>query len=383
MASVVVRAILAIAAAFLVIADSSLAVKKIVLEENPYEKKRKDRESEREDSAFKRNRTFQHSPPQSKLEPIQVLIDVLKDPCRDYMSSICHMTAWKFFVLADRLQPLIERARRRRNGTRPISGRKCHHDHYHRLFFCLQWLNTGEHYKVKEATTGWGKSSLHRDNVHVLEAIIEGLDDQIAWPSEQRREELANIYDGIFKNMIGIVDIKEHECVKYKDTDKEKKSYSGKHHMNSWKNLSIIDYTGRFIYVHVGLAKNDREMFTSLPLYWRRGQYFTGLQHLAADGGFDGDGPINCSFKDPGENVDRQTYNLAFREVRVGIENAFGRVCSWFPILGNDKKRMNYDDTHIVMAIHAASRLHNWLMNVDGLSYDAAQSADNYFKAFY
>ena len=66
-----------------------------------------------------------------------------------------------------------------------------------------------------------------------------------------------------------------------------------------------MDYTGRYIYVYVGLAKNDREMFTSLPLYLQHGYWFSDGEFIAADGGFEGDGPVRASFKNPGADANK------------------------------------------------------------------------------
>ena len=183
--------------------------------------------------------------------------------------------------------------------------------------------------------------------------------------------------------MIGIGDIKEHECVKYKDINKERRSYSAKAKCNSWKNLSLMDYTGRFIFVHVLMASNDREALTNSPIYLEAGEYFSPGEWASTDGGFEGDGPIRYSFKNIGGSPERQSYNLAYKEVRMGIENAFGRVGMWFPLLGNNKKRLNYSDNVIKYAIHAASRLHNWILNTENLSYSANTSAEVFFRSYY
>jgi hypothetical protein len=87
---------------------------------------------------------------------------------------------------------------------------------------------------------------MQEDLVHVLESIIEGLDDHLQWPSEQRREELANQFTGIFHGCIGIADVKEYQIVKLKDPMKERRSWSGKKKINSYKLLSVIDHSGRF-----------------------------------------------------------------------------------------------------------------------------------------
>ena len=88
--------------------------------------------------------------------------------------------------------------------------------------------------------------------------------------------------------MVGVTDVREHEVDKSKNKEKERKSWSGKKKVNSWKNFSFMDYTCRYIYVYVGLAKNDREMFTSLPLYLQHGYWFSDGEFIATDGGFEG-----------------------------------------------------------------------------------------------
>jgi hypothetical protein len=133
----------------------------------------------------------------------------------------------------------------------------------------------------------------------------------------------------------------------------------------------------------VCLANNDRDAITSSPLYLQEYEYFTPGEFLSSDGGFEGDGPFRCSYKNPGPIDDRQIYNLVWKEVRQGIENSYGRIGSWFPLLGNNKKRLNYSDDVIKYAIHAASRLHNWMLNTEGLSYSALTSPEIFFRAYY
>ena len=101
----------------------------------------------------------------------------------------------------------------------------------------------------------------------MLIAINEGLADQVKWPDGPRRARLAQVHDGVFRNMIGVMDIREHEIEKSINLTTERLSWSTKHKMNSYKNLSVVDYSGRYIYVHAALAKNDRQFFTCTPLY--------------------------------------------------------------------------------------------------------------------
>jgi hypothetical protein len=102
----------------------------------------------------------------------------------------------------------------------------------------------GLFYRSREADTGFSKSSIQEDLVHVLEAIIEGLDEHLTWPDENCRRELAVVYTGILRGCIGVGDVKEYEIEKPKDSVKEKRSWSGKKKINSYKMLSVMDHTG-------------------------------------------------------------------------------------------------------------------------------------------
>jgi len=73
----------------------------------------------------------------------------------------------------------------------------------------------------------------------------------------------------------------------------------------------------------VCLGKNDREAFTSSPLYLSKGDYFLDDEFVAADGAFEGDGRLKCSYKNPGNDEVKKLWNLAFREVRTGVENSY------------------------------------------------------------
>jgi len=71
----------------------------------------------------------------------------------------------------------------------------------------------------------------------------------------------------------------------------ERRTFSGKKKTNSYKMLSVMmDRSGRYIYLHRTLGKNDREVLTSSPLYLQEGDFFSDGEFLAADGAFEG----NC-----------------------------------------------------------------------------------------
>jgi hypothetical protein len=105
------------------------------------------------------------------------------------------------------LKDLIDRPQLQDDGTQPPrNGWSVKHDHYHYLFFCLEWLNEGTFHRTRETQAGWSKSSMQEDFVHVLMAIIEGLDEHMMWPYGQHSEELAKHFTGIFH---GVADVKE------------------------------------------------------------------------------------------------------------------------------------------------------------------------------
>ncbi len=72
----------------------------------------------------------------------------------------------------------------------------------------MKWLNDGVFFRTHETEVGWGKSSIHDDCAHVLMAIIEGLHDQLQWPDEDRRRELADVFKVSLKNASGYVTLK-------------------------------------------------------------------------------------------------------------------------------------------------------------------------------
>ena len=207
-----------------------LASYNIIFDDVPTKWERKvGKKRKREVTPYKRNHSVKYSRPATPLEPINVLHQILQDSDRAYMHKVTHLHEWQFFLLADRLKDLILRPRLRDDGTRPLrTFKKPKHDHFHRLFFCLRWLNDGNFHRSREAEADWGKSSLQEDLVHVLTAIVEGLEQEIQWPDENRRRELANIFPGIFRGCIGVGDVKEYQIEKPKDRIKEKRSWSGK-----------------------------------------------------------------------------------------------------------------------------------------------------------
>jgi len=96
-------------------------------------------------------------------------------------------------------------------------------------------LNDGKFYRTREADIGYGKSNIQEDTCHVLQAIVEGLEDELQWPDAEKRQELGAVFPGIFNGCIGVSDVKEYQVVKYLDTVKERRNWSGKKKINSYK----------------------------------------------------------------------------------------------------------------------------------------------------
>ena len=94
------------------------------------------------------------------------------------------------------------------------------------MLFVLQGLYDGLYYSSREADTGYAKSSVHEDLVHVLHVIVEGLDEHLSWLDENPRCELAAVFPGILNGCIGIGNVKEkeYEIEKLKASVKEKRS---------------------------------------------------------------------------------------------------------------------------------------------------------------
>jgi hypothetical protein len=193
-----------------------------------YEKKAAN-ERLRELTPYKRNFSSRYGRPTTNLQTNPILDHILQDDNRVYMHHSTHLHPGQFFLLAEHLKDLILDPQMRADGTRTIRhGRSIYHDHYHRLFFCLKWLNDGVFYKTREAEVGWGKSSLQEDCEHVLIVIVEGLEDELKCLDEGERARLAVAYEGIFREWVGIRDVKEFQIKKNKNCVKERRSWSGK-----------------------------------------------------------------------------------------------------------------------------------------------------------
>lgn len=311
--------------------------------------------------------------PELPLENRINISDVLRDPARNYCKVLTSLYGWEFFSLADHLKPFIETSR---GDINKMQGRVIRFKYFDRLYFTLFWLATGLEYYQLEFFFGWSKSTWECEIQHILKAIIRGLDHFLNWPSVEERKLMEIQHGGIFRGCIGIIDAMEHIITKPKNRSLESSTYSKKKGANTLKTMAVIDRRGRFRFVQTGThgSINDRDQFTSSVLYLNKNLYFEGEQFLAADGIYRGDGPILVSYnasqlsESIGSGLD--DFNISFTEYRKGIENAFGRVQNWFPLLGNQKCKWNLQHYTLDLAVHASVRLHNWLVHIRDLNYD-------------
>jgi len=319
--------------------------------------------------------------PSQPLEFKEPLDSVFRDEGRNYCKLITGLYGWEFTRLANHLDELISRPRCKTSTKK----RKCKHNNQHRLYFGLDWLHSCPKLKKQEFNSGWAKSSVHEDIPHVLKALVDGLAGYISWPDAATRERWADQSEGIFSGCIGILDITETEIEKPKDPVWERETWSGKMKCNTLKTLTVISKAGEVIFILTGIpgGRSDRDIWTSCDLYLNAGEYFSEGEWIASDGGFMGDGNIMMSHNDIAGDEDKALFNMIFTEMRKQVENQYGRIAMWFPILGNCKKRWNYNLTLFKLTVLATYHLHNWIMVVRGLNYDPSTNPRYLFSRYF
>jgi hypothetical protein len=325
---------------------------------------------------------FNYSGGQTKpLQKKNVLSDLFADPNRNYSKLLLGIFGWEFFALHNQCRENI-------NSPRSINAAHkypCKHDSYTRLYQMLEWLRRVTPCRTSEFTLGWAKTSCNDDIPHVLKSVINNLENQIEWPDAATRVNWASEHTGVFHGNIGIGDIKETEIEKPKNLALERATWSGKMQCNTLKTLSVISRDGKIIFMITGIpgGRNDRDIWTSCELYLERDRFFSIGEWIAFDGAFRGDGPNIVSYNDIRGDPDRELFNSIFTEVRKYIENSYGRVAMWFPILGNAMKRWTYNHTLFKLTVMATYRLHNWLMHIRGLNYNPSTNPNSLFTRFY
>lgn len=370
------------------LSSNSLVANELMFSTTPADRRRKRKFEDEKRSIMKNLFTFREHP-QVPLGPaINRFGSLVNDENRDYCKKLTHMYSWEIEELLEKCKPYIEAPRCTSWRPKPKGdnkrGRKPKYDALNRLVIVLEWLSSGDNLVKMEMEYSYAKSSLDEDKKHVLKAICKALDDQIVWPNAAERVNLSSSYSGIFENVVGIYDCTEWYLKKSQDEDLEHMTFSGKAGTNTMKTLAVINKYGLYTfktYLMVG-RPNDREQFTSCPLYMEAGRYFSPGEKLACDGGFRGDGPHLMSY-DQLDTESKKTFNLAFKEVRIGVENSFGRVQMWFPILGLQRSYWNFDVESLELATDAAMKLHNFLIRSRGLNYNAEDNPQNHHRHLY
>ena len=349
--------------------------------------KSKKRQLEEDTMSTMKNLFSFRSKPQTPLPFRSRFGELMSDPGRNYSRKLTHMFSWEIIDLADLCKSRIESARQTSWRPKPKpnnprkSGRPPKLNYIDRLVLTLEWLSSANTGSKLEFDSGYSKSSVMEDHKHILKAIDAALHDQIIWPNANERQEHYASYTGIFDHCVGIFDVTEWTIRRSKIASIENITYSGKAKENTMKTLAVINKFGYFIWVDplVFGRRNDRDQYTSTDLYMNCGKYFNRGEKLASDGGFKGDGNLIISY-DNLDSEDKKTFNLAFKEVRVGVENAFGRVQMWFPIFGHASRYWMHDIETLDLATRVAMKLHNWLLRHRDVDYNAENSPRNFYR---
>lgn len=385
---IAVAALLLSACFTAVMSSNATVINELVLSTTAADARRKRKFADEQRSLMKNLFTFRDRPQIPLGLATNRFGDLVADENRGYCQKLTHMYSWEIEALLDKCKPYIEAPRCTSWRPQPKGdnkrGRKPKYDAMNRLVLVLEWLSSGDNLAKMEFEHSYAKTSLDEDKKHVLKAICKALDDQIVWPNAAERVFLSSTYSGIFENVVGIYDCTEWYFKKSKDADFEHMTFSGKAGTNTMKTLAVINKYGLYTFkTHLMVGRpNDREQFTSSPLYMESGKYFSPDEKLACDGGFRGDGPHYMSY-DQLDTESKKTFNLAFKEVRIGVENSFGRVQMWFPILGLQRSYWNYDVESLELATDAAMKLHNFLLRSRGLNYNAEDDPHNHYRYLY
>lgn len=346
-------------------------------------------EDEKDAKKASGNSNFMKDWPKVRLEPLLDLhtsewfSNAIRDPGRGYVEAFTALKGWELYALAEHLKSSIERPRR---GAKTDRISPCKVETTERLFACLSWLHSGTTFRQSECHLGWSRQSIYDDLRHVLEAIVEGLDDELQWPSAGERARIHESFYGVFKGCVGIIDVTEHSINKPSLPGRERQTYSGKHRHNSLKTFAVIDPSGMFRYVVTDVPGkiSDRELYTRSALYLNSGQYFSEGEWVAADGGFRGDGAIGYGFDGRDLNTEeRRMYNLAFKELRQQVENAFCRLKMWFGCLGKHKSQWDCSEDMFILVVQATVRLHNWMLRIRTLNYSPLTNPAYLFQTAY
>ena len=228
---------------------------------------------------------------------------------------------------------------------------------------------------------------LHRTTIfryvdHVSNCMNEALEDMVAWPSSEDRQQLHNRMS-VCSGAVAVLD--GTHCPIDAPAHLGNLHYSGYKCKHTQNYLVCVNYLGLVLSIegpYVG-RDNDREDYKHSDLFNNWQQYVDNDEYILADGGFMS-GP-NLLVPIHQTVIDKQTdpagreamvnYNLEFTANRLIVEDVFGwikgRVCALQKAWPRDLARQ-------AIVFKAACRLHNFIrtMRIDYALRNAAANSN-------
>ena len=239
-------------------------------------------------------------------------------------------TAGQVEELLQRVGPLIQQPRRLYRQPDPHNQRQTSLPLQQRLLCFLHLMASGCSFEEVASRVGLHPSTVHQDFVHVLHAVLDGLDPLLRWPSVEEMEQLAGNILG-FPSAVGHVD-GTVQLIR-RPLHQQRRMYTGFKKVHCWHHLVVCDWTGRIRFLStMNGATNDKRHFSASPLEQRAGEYLGEHWELLADGGFTGKPRCITPFsvQQVAQQPERAQFNREQRAERVVVEYAIGRVkCLW------------------------------------------------------
>ena len=105
------------------------------------------------------------------------------------------------------------------------------------MYSVLYWLVSGAEI---EAYYSWSKSALQIEIVHILQAIIYGINQFLQCTSIEGRERISSRYGGLFQNCVAVMDESENPIRRIKSKDLEISTYPDYYYLHlNVKKLAI------------------------------------------------------------------------------------------------------------------------------------------------
>jgi DDE superfamily endonuclease len=187
-------------------------------------------------------------------DPVTSRLKVIQSGHASIFKSQTGFTASEFEAVCILVAPVLIRNARSTGLPRLNAGRPSKLDPRERvLSFVLNVKhNTGVRYE--SSAWNWSRSSLCDDVKWVADAITEGMKDEIQWPDEYRRAQLAQRLPE-FPGCIGHVDGTLCRINRPSDIGPDHRRYfNGRKHIYCFNNTVVVDHDGLFIFVDPGYA---------------------------------------------------------------------------------------------------------------------------------